>query len=165
VSTSLASMSVRPLTRDDACEVAPFVLMAAFPPGAEPPPDALEQQHARRWLEGWGDELGVAWEENGVLGGVAWARRVMPILVRDDATGDALPEVIISVAEEIRGSGVGRRLMEALVARAQSAGVPGLSLSVSERNPVAVRLYESVGFVRHGRSPTGSLTMAWRPIS
>jgi GNAT superfamily N-acetyltransferase len=105
----------------------------------------------------------VGWEENGGLRGAAWARHVEPVLVRDEATGEPLPEVIISVAAEVRGSGVGRRLMEALLARAQAAGCPGLSLTVSERNPVALRLYESVGFVRHGRSPRGAVVMLWRP--
>jgi hypothetical protein len=44
---------------------------------------------------GWRDELGAAWEEDGVLWGMAWARCVEPVLVRDEATGEALPEVII----------------------------------------------------------------------
>jgi ribosomal protein S18 acetylase RimI-like enzyme len=38
--------------------------------------------------------------------------------------------------------------MKALLTRAEEAGYPGLSLSVSQK-PVAVRLYERVGFVRH----------------
>ena len=37
----------------------------------------------------------------------------------------------------------------------------GLALAVSERNPVAVRLYEHLGFQRVGRTPTGLLTMLW----
>jgi len=138
--------------------------MAAFPPGSAPPRDALEQPDARRWLQDWGEELGVGWDENGELRGAAWARRTEPGLVCDEATGEALPEVIISVVGEARGAGVGRRLMEALIARAEAAGLPGLSLTVSERNPVALRLYENVGFKRHGRTGSGLVTMTWRPV-
>ncbi len=137
--------------------------MASFPPDREPPADALEMPHARRWLDGWGDELGVGWEEGGELRGAVWARPVEPVLVCDESTGRALPEVIVGVVEEARGAGVGRKLMEGLLVRARAAGCSGLSLSVSERNPVAIRLYESVGFTHHGRTPTGLLVMVWRP--
>ena len=114
--------------------------------------------HVRRWLDGWGDELGVVWEDDRRVVGAAWARVVDPVLARDN-TSQALPEVIISVAEERRGAGLGRRLMQALMSRAYAEGHAGLALSVSEHNPVAVGLYEQLGFEHVGRTPTGLLTM------
>ncbi|HEV2768877.1 MAG TPA: GNAT family N-acetyltransferase [Solirubrobacteraceae bacterium] len=155
-------MALRNLTRDDADEAVAFVRMAAFPPGGELPPDALEMPHARRWLVGWDEELGIGWEHEGQLVAAAWARPVEPVLARDEATGEPLDEVIIAVAEEARGAGLGRRVLEALLCRASRAGRRGLVLTVSDRNSVAVRLYERVGFAHHARTPTGSLIMVWR---
>jgi GNAT superfamily N-acetyltransferase len=133
--------------------------MAAFPPG-KVPPGGLAMAHVRRWLDGWGDELGVVWEDDGRMVGAAWARVVDPVLARDDA-GHALPEAIVSVVEDRRGAGIGRRLMEGLMHSARVAGHAGLVVTVSERNPVAVRLYEQLGFRHVGRTPTGLLTMVW----
>ena len=45
--------------------------------------------------------------------------------------------------------------------RAHAEGHAGLAVTVSERNPVAIRLYERVGFEYRGRAPTGLLTMLW----
>jgi GNAT superfamily N-acetyltransferase len=151
------------LTQRDASAAGRFVLMASFPPGRELPADALELAHVRRWLDGWGDELGVGWEEDGELIGAAWARRVEPVIARDDATGEPLPEAIVSVVEARRGAGLGRRLMQGLLVRALEDQCSGLSLTVSEHNPVAVNLYDSVGFVVAGRAPSGLLVMTWRP--
>jgi GNAT superfamily N-acetyltransferase len=153
-------MPLRPVTADDAEALVPFVAMAVFAPGRELPPGALEMPHARRWLDGWGEELGVVWEADGRVVGAAWARVVDPVLARDDR-GQAVPEAIISVAEEVRGTGIGRRLMEALMHRAHVEGHASLAVTVSERNPVALRLYERVGFRHLGRTPTGLLTMLW----
>ncbi len=153
-------MPLRPLAANDAKALVPFVAMAAFPPREELPPGALEMPHVRRWLDGWGNELGVVCEDDRRVVGAAWARVVDPVLARD-STGQALPEVIISVAEGRRGAGLGRRLMQALMSRAYAEGHAGLALSVSERNPVAVRLYEHLAFEHVGRTPTGLLTMVW----
>ena len=153
-------MPLRMLAADDAEALVPFVAMAAFPPREELPPGALEMPHVRRWLDGWGDELGVVWEDDGCVVAAAWARLVDPVLARDN-TGQALPEVIISVAPERRGTGLGRRLMQALMSRAYAEGHAGLALSVSERNGVAVRLYEHLGFAHVGGTPSGLLTMVW----
>jgi GNAT superfamily N-acetyltransferase len=130
--------------------------MAAFPPGRQA---ALELPHARRWLDGWGDELGFAWEADGRVVGAAWARVVEPVLA-SDGSGRAVPEAIVAVSEEARGRGIGRRLMAALMDRARAEG-HGLVLTVSERNPVAARLYERLGFRRVDQTPAGLLTMLW----
>jgi GNAT superfamily N-acetyltransferase len=154
-------MPLRALTEDDAAVVERFVAMAAFPPDRELPAGALGMSHARRWLEDWGRELGVGWEEDGKLVGAAWARRVEPVLARD-ASGSPLPEVIVAVDRPARGAGIGQRLMEGLVDPARERGVAGLVLSVSERNLAAVRLYERVGFTHAGRTACSLLRMLWR---
>ncbi|GMA28177.1 ribosomal protein S18-alanine N-acetyltransferase [Arenivirga flava] len=52
----------------------------------------------------------------------------------------------IGVDEAARGRGLGRTLMEALLARARERGVPRMLLEVRADNPVAQSLYASLGF-------------------
>ena len=73
------------------------------------------------------------------------------------AAGEQLPEVVLAVEPRLRGRGIGLALMEALVARARDDGEPGLGLTVSDRNPTAVRPYERLGFARTGRTESGLL--------
>lgn len=54
------------------------------------------------------------------------------------------------VAPSLRRHGVGRRLLERLVARADELGVETLTLDVRGDNAGAISLYESVGFRRYG---------------
>lgn len=58
---------------------------------------------------------------------------------------DCLVEDVF-VREEARGSGLGRALMDAAIARARERGARRMELDVNEANPAAVALYESVGF-------------------
>lgn len=139
--------------------------MACVAPGGEPPADAPDMCIVRRWVEGWSDdEFGVGWEQDGRLQGAVWARRVAPTLVREPMSGEPLPEVIISVVEALRGQGIGTRLVGRLLELADQVGAPGLSLTVSERNTAALRLYEHAGFVRHSERRDGLLVIVWRPV-
>jgi hypothetical protein len=52
-------MPLRPLGADDAEGLVPFVAMAAFPSGRGAAVRSVGAPHVRRWLDGWGDELGV----------------------------------------------------------------------------------------------------------
>ena len=56
----------------------------------------------------------------------------------------------MAVTESCRGQGVGRRLLEAVIAEARAAGAARLSLETNSKLTPAIRLYESVGF-RHLR--------------
>ncbi|WP_293698264.1 ribosomal protein S18-alanine N-acetyltransferase [uncultured Agrococcus sp.] len=60
----------------------------------------------------------------------------------------------IAITEGYRGKGEGRKLMEALMNAARAEGALQMFLEVRADNPVAVTLYESLGFekidVRHG---------------
>jgi ribosomal protein S18 acetylase RimI-like enzyme len=57
------------------------------------------------------------------------------------------------VAPEAAGQGVGRALMEALLAHARRVGMQSLVLTVTDGNPAATGLYQSVGFRSFGVEP------------
>lgn len=61
----------------------------------------------------------------------------------------------ISVAQEFRGSGVGRLLMEQVIthAKKQIRSLQLIKLEVYENNPVAQKLYQSLGFKKYGILP------------
>jgi len=58
------------------------------------------------------------------------------------------------VAEEHRGESIARRVMTELLRKAKSLpGLEQVDLSVGETQPVARKLYESLGFRVWGREP------------
>ncbi len=52
----------------------------------------------------------------------------------------------IIVKKELRGNGIGRKLMEALIYRAQELRCSRITLEVRKDNKVAQQLYQSMGF-------------------
>ena len=54
----------------------------------------------------------------------------------------------VAVTEKRRGQGVGSRLMETVLARAQTLGFSEVTIGVDERETQNVRLYRRFGFVR-----------------
>ena len=67
-------------------------------------------------------------------------------LVRRSGNRLHLARVIISPNN--RGKGLGRRLVEHLLKRAISQEPAKISLNVARDNPVAIRLYERLGFIK-----------------
>jgi GNAT superfamily N-acetyltransferase len=61
--------------------------------------------------------------------------------------------VAMYVAPEVGGQGVGRALMEALLAHARVEGIGSLVLTVTEGNGPARHLYEAMGFRSFGVEP------------
>jgi ribosomal protein S18 acetylase RimI-like enzyme len=59
----------------------------------------------------------------------------------------------LCVDRSIRRGGVGRRLLEAAIARARHRGARRVTLRVLGHNAPARRLYESAGFAVEGRTP------------
>lgn len=60
----------------------------------------------------------------------------------------------MTVTEAARGTGLGRRLMEACIARAKALGAPRLYLETNATLAPALSLYRSVGFVHLPPQPT-----------
>lgn len=83
--------------------------------------------------------------EDGSAGVVGFAC-VSPVSSRPVYRG--VCEVMVYVAEEARGAGLGRRLMEALVATTEEAGIWTLQAGIFPENRASVAVHEAVGF-RH----------------
>src|ERR1039458_6114429 len=75
--------------------------------------------------------------------GPTWYRLFSIKSARRGFIAEDVPELALAVEGSARGEGVGRRLMEALIARALQDGRPALSLDVHLRNGRARKLYES----------------------
>lgn len=56
----------------------------------------------------------------------------------------------ICIRDDLRSRGVGRKLMDRLIERARQSGMQDVLLEVRPSNPIAVHLYESLGFERIG---------------
>jgi len=56
----------------------------------------------------------------------------------------------LCVREDLRGRQVGRQMLMLLLERAREAGVGQVFLEVRPSNPLAIALYQSVGFVQVG---------------
>jgi L-amino acid N-acyltransferase YncA len=99
----------------------------------------------------------VAVEDGRVVGWVALA----PTSARACYAGVA--ESSVYIAESARGRGVGRALMEALAASAETAGIWTIHAGMFPENAASVALHESLGFRLVGRfERVAQLDGAWR---
>jgi len=124
------------------------------PDGEEPfPRSVLDQADIAHYLRDFGslsgDDAQLCIGDSGNQVGAAWCRR----LTSDDPgygyVGDEVPELGMAVDMDWRGRGVGRHLLEDLLARH-----PAMSLSVDNANTSATALYLSLGFVPVGVAGT-----------
>lgn len=115
--------------------------------------DILRDPFIARYISGWGrsgDTGVVAEDEQGQPLGAAWYRFFSPEEHGFGFVSQDVPELTVAVRPDARGRGTGTALLEALLARARTAHVSALSLSVEEDNP-ALALYRRLGFVCIGR--------------
>lgn len=103
-------------------------------------------------------ELRLVAERGG--GVVGWAA-LAPASPRDCYRGVGL--VSVYVAETARGAGVGRVLLDELVARSEQAGYWTLTAGVFPENEASLRLHRACGFREVGlRERLGQLHGVWR---
>jgi len=114
------------------------------PPGAEPyPRHIVDRPDLARYARGFGTrdgDVGVVAEVERAAIGAAWVRQMTRQEPGYGFVDDSTPELSIAVIRDLRGRGVGTRLLEALLVQ-----VPRFSLTVDARNP-ARQLYERLGF-------------------
>jgi phosphinothricin acetyltransferase len=101
----------------------------------------------------------VAVREGAVLGWAALAP------VSDRCVYGGVAENSVYVGEDARGQGIGRALLEALVASSEAAGIWTIQTGIFPENEASVRLHESVGFRVVGRRERlGELDGVWRDV-
>lgn len=112
-------------------------------------PASVSEEQITALYEAWGrnGDMGVvAADGEGQPLGAAWHRLFPDKDYFWQAEDETMPEVVMAVRRDIRGRGVGKVLLGALVGRSAAAGVKELCLTVEKRNKAALRLYESFGF-------------------
>ena len=96
-------------------------------------------------------------DEESVLG---WAG-LSPVSKRDVYRGVA--EVTVYVTESARGKGIGRALLEALIAESETNGIWTLQASILPENTASVELHLRCGFREVGRRERiAMLSGVWR---
>jgi L-amino acid N-acyltransferase YncA len=74
-------------------------------------------------------------------------------------------EVSVYVAEQARGAGLGRTLLEELVERSEQAGYWTLTAGVFPENEASIQLHKACGFREVGvRERLGKLRGVWRDV-
>jgi len=101
----------------------------------------------------------VALDNEQVLGWTALAP------VSDRCVYGGVAEESVYVAADARGRGVGRTLLEELIAQAEHAGIWTIQTGIFPENEASLRLHERVGFRVVGvRERLGSLNGIWRDV-
>ncbi len=154
--TRLASIS-------DAIFLREMVYEAAAPLGGRERPareDVLAAPRVASFVEGWGrpGDHGIVAECELEPVGAAWFR----VFDEDDPEGGFVggqtPELLIALAPEHRGKGVGGLLLSALISKAREEGMASIGLNVPRSNLPAVSLFRRHGFETR-RDSDGVLTM------
>ena len=110
--------------------------------------DVLSDDAVRGWLADPAQSLLLAQREDELLGFVQWHRATAPVAARA-----AVEVKRLYVAANAHGSGLGRRLLDAVVGRAREDGADLLWLCVYAGNARALRFYAGYGFAEIGRVP------------
>jgi len=160
----VAELSIQGLTVNDLDFAWSMLYEAAFwrpaqPSRPRPPRDMSRSPELRRYLDGWGrpGDAGLVALAGGTRVGAAWYRLFPSTEHGYGYIDPRTPELTIAVVTTVRGRGVGRALLAALVCQAGLDGHQALSLSVEQDDP-AMALYRAAGFEAVGRADH-SMTM------
>jgi ribosomal protein S18 acetylase RimI-like enzyme len=105
------------------------------------------------YVQGWGraGDCGIIAEVAGRPVGACWLRRFTAEHPGYGFLGEQVPGLGLGVTPGHRQRGIGTAVLAATVDLAREHGAGAVSLSVSERNHRARRLYDRMGFVVVGR--------------
>ena len=142
---------IRTATSDDLDLVKRTLYLAlSWDPDDPIPPfdQVVDHPEIAIYHKGWRREgdSGFVTEVDGEFAGMAYYRLFTAGQHGQGYLDAETPELAIAVEPEMRGQGLGGRLLEALANEARRNGMPRISLSVSIGNP-ARRLYERNGYV------------------
>ena len=123
-----------------------FLYLAIFvPEGMVPPPrDVIRHPDLQVYICGFGQSVhdtAFAAYADGKAVGAVWCRIMQDYGHIDSET----PSLAISLLPDYRGRGIGKALMQAMLAALKKKGYPSVSLSVQKEND-AVKLYRALDF-------------------
>ena len=107
------------------------------------PPEESRQRLASEQVPFWG-----AFDDGGAMVGMVGLECALRAKERHKGV-----VVAMYVAREAAGRGLGRELLQALVAHATAIGLKDLVLTVTEGNAPAIHLYREAGFTAFGTQP------------
>ena len=145
-------MEIRRLGPDDASDYRALRIRALweFPEAFTSSYQEDEKQPMQAWEVRLGGEHSMFWGafDGGALCGMVGLERETRAKNRHKAT-----VIGMYVSQEYFGTGMGRALIDALLAHAREAGLELLVLTVTEGNSVATNFYEAAGFRSFGIEP------------
>jgi GNAT superfamily N-acetyltransferase len=113
--------------------------------------DGLAPPGVNNALAGWNDhgsDAGVIAQADAVPVGAAWYRFYTKNKCIRGHMDDQIPTLVIAVAQEHRGLGIGKQMIKWLTNYASQSGIHAMSLMVSKDNHAA-SLYRQCGFVEY----------------
>lgn len=112
------------------------------------------------WDQGHLDEARLVAKNNGQI--VGWAA-LSPVSSRCVYGGVA--EVSIYVAASVRGRGIGKNLLQALVTESEQAGLWTLQAGIFPENKASIAIHKACGFREVGyRERLGQMNGLWRDV-
>jgi ribosomal protein S18 acetylase RimI-like enzyme len=144
----MSDVAIRTAEADDAPFLTDMLVEAANAPDHNRTrADTLADPSIAHYVDGWPRPT-----DRGVVAvyldrpvGAAWLRYFRPTSPSYGYVRADIPELVIGVAADQRGRGIGRLLLRALADKARQAGISHISLSVERANP-AVTLYQAEGY-------------------
>lgn len=134
------------MSKDNAYLLKQMLYLALYAPEGEPPfpLSILERPDMLKYYRDWGKEgdYGFIAFLDGKAVGATWSRLHVPPNEGYGFVNEQTPELNIALLPSARGKGLGTQLLVALEEKLIAAEVPGLSLSVDQRNTIALGLYK-----------------------
>lgn len=153
-------MRIRSITPNDLEHHKALLFVAFWTPDDEEgyTTDILNTPIAQEYYQEWGKagDIGFfALDDNAIPIGLIQVRIKSAVV----STYSNFPELAISVTQDYRGKGVGRRLFAALIEHLDKA--QGIRLKVHPLNQAAILLYHSLGFEEYYIAENGFIHMVW----
>lgn len=123
--------------------------------------ELLNTNELKKYHQNWGrkgDNALIAIDNTGTPVGAVWYRLFGGEERGYGYVNDDTPELGIAIEKEVRGKGLGTKLMHSIIEEAKNNSFDALSLSVDVDNTNAINLYRRLGFVEVGGEGT-SITM------
>ena len=156
---------IRPLEKKDFPVMQKLLYEAIYQEAGTPklPFDVIEKPEIWNYIDAFGtreNDIGVVAESDGHVVGAAWSRILYAPIRGYGNFDEKTPELAIAVFDDYRNSGIGHKLLNALICLWLKSGVKQTSLSVDKRNR-AIHLYLRCGFeIIHEQHD--DLIMRWR---